>query len=236
MDHAAWLERLKHFVAAWQARLPAERRPECYVRSDPPLTAGQMDELREDLDLPLPASVVGFLTRATSRLIFECICTPPGHPEVRAAGQLFDYWIGSPEARDYDDQFSGPLEGLPFARIEAEGATDHMQECGCALDRAWWRFALPLTFMPSTDAPLALWVYDPDLAEPPVVSLYYAEPGFLLANTFDEFLTHWEALGYDWGQEYLEEGQGLSGVMDPLGPAGRARRALLGLEAGKTPG
>ena len=61
------------------------------------------------------------------------------------------------------------------------------------------------------------------------MSLYHDAPGFLLAETFDAFLACWEALGYDWGEEYRHEGDGLSGVMDIATPAAVARRRLLGL-------
>ena len=36
MDYAAWLDRLRRFVADWQAKLPPERRHECFVLADPP--------------------------------------------------------------------------------------------------------------------------------------------------------------------------------------------------------
>jgi hypothetical protein len=229
VDYSAWLGRLDQFVAGWRARLPPERRQECRVHTDPPLTPEELDRLRAGLDRPLPASVAAFLTRAASRVRFECACAPAGRPEVRVGGELFNYYVWSPGPHEYGDRFFGPLEGLPWARDSALAEGEEMARKGCPLDRAFWHHALPLAFTPGTDAPLALWSYDAELAEPPVVSLYHDRPGFLLAETFDDFLVCWEALGYDWGEEYRYEGDGLSGVMSVATPAAVARRKLLGL-------
>lgn len=229
MDYLAWLGRLEQFIAQWRSTLAPQRSQECYVRAEPPLTSDQLNELRASLDRPLPASVARFLTQATSRLYFQCICTPAGHAEVRVNGELFNYHVWSPEPRVQADEFFGPMEGLAHARDIAMEQSDEMQKKGCVLDRAFWFHAVPLSLIPSTDAPLALWSYDPELAEPPVVSLYHDSPGFLLAETFDKFLERWEALGYDWGEEYRYAGDGLSGVMDLMTPASIARRKLLGL-------
>src|SRR5438874_9216487 len=166
MDHAAWLARLRDFVAAWQAKLPPERRSECYVHADPPLTPDQIGQLRDGLDCPLPPSVERFLTRAASRLRVRCLCFAPGHPETVIGWDLFNYWFWSPEKRAYEDQFAGPLEGMASAREVARDIGDEMGDKECVLDRALWRHALPLMLAPSNDA-LALWAYDRELEEPP---------------------------------------------------------------------
>ena len=225
MDHAAWLERLRAFVGAWQGRLPPGRESECYVRADPPLSPEQLGQLREGLDCPLPPSVEQFLTRVASRLRVRCTCLPPGRPATVIGWELFNYWVWSPEERPYEEQFVGPVEGMAYARDVARTTGDHMGDPECVLDRAFWHHALPLMLAPNTDA-LALWAYDPELAEPPVLCLHHDDYSFLLSPTFDDFLAQVEQLGYDYGDEYRDT---QTGLMDVEGPAAVARRALLGL-------
>jgi hypothetical protein len=195
------------------------------VRADPPLDPDQIRRLRDGLDCPLPPSVESFLTRAASRVIVSCACAPPGHPETVIGWDLFNYWVWSPEERAYEDEFVGPLDGMAYARELTRDIGDEMGDKECVLDRALWHHALPLMVAPSNDA-LALWAYDPGLAEPPVLCLYHDAPSFLLSPSFDVFLDQMERLGYDFGEQYRDPGTGLMGTD---GPAAVARRALLGL-------
>jgi hypothetical protein len=224
MDYADWLARLRTFVNAWQARLPPERRSECYVHADPPLSPDQIRQLRDGLDCPLPPSIERFLTQAASRLRVHCICVQPGTAETVIAWDLFNYWFYSPQKLPYEEQFVGPLEGMMYSREVARALADHF-EPECVLDRALWHHALPLAAFPTNDA-LALWAYDPELAEPPVIWLNHDDASFLLSPSFDEFLEQLERLGYDYGEEYRDPGTGL---MDIDSPAAVARRSLLGL-------
>lgn len=230
MDNAAWLQRLRQFVDGWRARLPAERQAECFVRADPPLSADQLRQLRESLDVPLPESVAGFLTTAASRLVFE-FAGQVGKKGIGSAGELFNYWFWEDEERPYEEQFTGALQGMGLARecVREEGGDPDRWEdepdAGLVLSRALWRHGLPLTRVPNTDC-LALWCHD-DWPEPAVAYLAHDDVSYLLAPDFDTFLEQWEQLGYDWGQEYIDRETGL---MSLDAPAAVKRRRLLGLE------
>jgi hypothetical protein len=224
MDHVAWLGRLRTFVEAWQAKLPPERRSECYVRTDPPLTSDQVGQLRDGLDCPLPPSIEQFLTHAASRLRVHCVCLAPGSAETIVGFDLFNYWLWSPEKRPFEEQFHGPVDAMMDCR-ELARATAERLDPECVLDRALWYHALPLFYAPTTDA-LALWAYNPDLEEPPVMWLNHDNDSFLLSVSFDAFLEQMERLGYDYGEQYRDP---KTGLMDPKGSAAVARRALLGL-------
>jgi len=224
MDYSAWLGRLRAFVETWQAKLPPGQRSECYVRADPPLSSDQIGQLRDGLDCLLPPSVEQFLTQAASRLRVYCPWVLPSSAKTVVAFDLFHYWFYSPQEVPYDDQYVGPLEGMMDSRQQARDIADNFDQ-DCVLDRALWHHALPLAAFPTLDR-LALWAYDPDLAEPPIMWLNHDAPSFLLARSFDVFLDQMERLGYDYGEEYRDPETGL---MDVNGPAAAARRALLGL-------
>jgi hypothetical protein len=224
MDYSAWLGRLRAFVETWQAKLPPGRRLECHVHADPPLSSDQIGQLCDGLDCPLPPSVERFLTQAASRLRVYCPCALPGSAETVIAFDLFHYWFYSPQEVPYEDQYVGPLEGMMDSRQQARDIADNFDP-ECILDRALWHHALPLAAFPNLDR-LALWVYDPELVEPPVMWLNHDAPSFLLSPAFDVFLDQMERLGYDYGEEYCDTETGL---MDVEGPAAIARRALLGL-------
>lgn len=226
MDYIAWLHRLQQFVAACRANLPPDRHRECSVHVDPPLSASDLQRLRDGLDCPLPDSVAGFLTQAASRLRFECVC-PADDEEVYISGELFNYYLWRPD----DNSCS---VGCPDGMIESRecvldyvtAETSWLNEPEWVLDRAFWRHGLPLTQSPNTDC-LALWAHDPDGGEPAVVSLAHDEESYLLSPSFDTFLEQWESLGYDFAPEYIDPDLRL---LDTSCDAARERRRLLGLD------
>src|SRR4051794_16270038 len=112
MDYVAWLHRLQQFVAGCRARLPPVRRGECSVLAEGPLGPEELQRLRDGIDCPLPESVAGFLTRAASRLRFECVC-PTEEGDLTIAGELFDYWLWRAEDSKH---FAGCPDGMIESR------------------------------------------------------------------------------------------------------------------------
>jgi hypothetical protein len=96
------------------------------------------------------------------------------------------------------------------------------------LDQAFWRHALPVAVYPDGDG-LALWMHDRDHPNPAIIYLQHEDESFLLARTFDEFLHHWEKLGYvDLGSlgRYRNP---QTGFLDSTTPEAEALRHRLGL-------
>jgi len=226
MDYAAWLDRLRRTVAARKAELPLERQGECKVVIEPPLTSQQLVALRNDLDIPLPKSVAQFLTRAASRVVYDCPFVNADGDEDSIAGELFNYWYWEDRPRAYEEEFLGALKGMPMARDCAVAAASDswLAEPDWVLDRALWRHALPLTRWPNTDG-VALWRHDPEDSNPGVIWLSHDDQSGIISPNFDAFLRQLEFLGYVWGDDYRDED---TGMIDLRGEAAAERRRLLG--------
>jgi hypothetical protein len=72
---------------------PSDRQGEGKVLIEPPLTSHQLVGLRKNLDIPLPKPVAQFLTRAASRVVYQCPFINADGQEDSIAGELFNYWF-----------------------------------------------------------------------------------------------------------------------------------------------
>jgi hypothetical protein len=92
-----------------------------------------------------------------------------------------------------------------------------------------WRHGWPLTQNEAGDG-LAIWAHDPRQPHYPVAYLDHEGESFLIAPTFDDFLEHWERLGYfDWG-EVLGFRDPETGFLDSRSARARKHRKELGLD------
>ena len=97
------------------------------------------------------------------------------------------------------------------------------------LDQAFWRHALPLVHYPDGDG-VALWVHDPEHPNPAVIYLKHEDTSFVLSRTFDEFLEHWERLGYTGTNDLEDYRNPETGFLDSTSPKAMAFRTSLGLQ------
>jgi hypothetical protein len=204
VDYVQWVERLRRFVLDLQQRSPAEQRKDFAVEIAPPLDEEELEELAESLDCGLPPPLRRFLGTAAASVSFRYACP---------------YY-------ETEDMFC-PADQLAEWREECIAAAPSF-ESDFPLDRAFWRHALPLIHYPDGDG-VALWVHDPDHAQPAVIYLKHADESFLLSRTFDEFLMQWEKLGYVGANDLQDYRNPKTGFLDCTTPKAVELRARLGL-------
>ncbi len=209
MDYAQWVQHLRSFVLALQKRSPAEWQGNFVVEIAPPLDEDDLEELAEALDCGLPPPLRRFLATGASSISFS--------------------YGGPTAAYETEDHFC-PADQLAESREECiEYARESwLTERDWPLDRAFWRHALPLVHYPDGDG-VALWVHDPDHAEPAVIYLKHEDTSFLLSRTLDEFLEQWEKLGYIGTNDLENYRNTETGFLDATTPQAVALREKLGL-------
>ena len=123
-------------------------------------------------------------------------CPPPLRRFLATGASSISFRYGYPTAVYETDDVFCPADQLADGREECvEYARESwLTEPDWPLDYAFWRHALPLLHYPDGDG-VALWMHDPEHAEPAVIYLKHEEESFLLSRTFDEFLEQWEKLG-----------------------------------------
>jgi SMI1 / KNR4 family (SUKH-1) len=176
MDYGKWVQRLRSFILGLEKASPPEYREKFSVEIMPPLGNDELNELAGALDCGLPPPLREFLRTGASSIAFQFACPP--------------------EDDETSDTFC-PVDKLPEWREECidYARESWLMEPDWPLDQAFWRHALPLVHYPDGDG-VALWVHDRAHPNPPVIYLKHEDESFLLSRTFDEFLTHWERLGY----------------------------------------
>jgi hypothetical protein len=232
LDYAAWLERLQHFVAHRRVYLPEEQHGLCHVEIAPPLTSRDIARLQAGLGCPMPSSVEGFLTHATSGLRFGYAVPAVDGSTFEIEECLFCYAVGVPDSPGNDDPIEDSCPGPLVSGLEAMIlARNHCVEYALGswltepewpIDRAFWRHALPLTFTSGGDG-LAIWAHADDDPSPPVIALSHDDESTLVSPTFDVFLTIWEQCGYYWDETFKDGGA----FIDASSPAAARFRASL---------
>ncbi len=205
-DYVQWVERLRRFVLDLQQRSPPERQGDFAVEIAPLLPEKDLEQLAESLDCGLPPPLRRFLGTAASAVSFRYA------------------W---PTADDCHWETFCPADRLAEWRAGCIAYAPSF-ESDFPLDRAFWRHALPLTQYPDTDG-LALWLYDPDYAEPAVTYLQHSDKSFLLSRSFNEFLVQWEMLGYISIGELEDCRNPETGFLDSRTPKAVEWRETLGL-------
>jgi hypothetical protein len=205
-DYRAWLGRLEAFILDLRRRSPPERQEAFRFEALPPLTEEEVEEIEEELDLPLPPPLRAFFTEAAAGFSFEFVW---GFGPTIEAAETF-----------------GPADEVPGWRDEAVEYAQHswLMEKEWPLDRAFWRHALPIMMYESAHG-TALWVHDPEHPDPAVVGLLHDDASSLIAPTFADFLHHWERLGYALSDEFRDPE---TGFLDSTTPQAQAQRRQLG--------
>lgn len=212
-DYGAWVQRLRDFSKAGRLRNWAgadQRRGRIEVA--PPLDASGLQTLEEEAGSRLPPPLQDFLHTGASSITFRWFEPESGEP-------------------DYEEAFC-PAAALAGWR---QWCIDHAQDSGLRdpewpLDYALWRHGWLLTCNEAGDG-LAIWAHDPRQLHYPVAFLDHADKNYLVAPTFDDFLEHWERMGY------LDLGMLLSfcdpetGFLDTSTPEAYEYRKALGLES-----
>jgi hypothetical protein len=209
MDYSKWVQRLRTFVLRLQERSPSAQRENFAVEIAPPLDKEDLEELAESLDCGLPPPLRRFLATGTSSISFRYTGPEPDDEtcdEFCPADQLADW----------------RQECVEYAR------ESWLMEPDWPLDRAFWRHALPLVHYPDGDG-VALWVHDPEHADPALIYLKHEDESFLLCRSFDEFLEQWERLGYTGTNDLVNYRNPRTGFLDTTMPKAVALRERLGL-------
>jgi hypothetical protein len=211
-DYGAWVQRLREFSDGGRVRATAANQRYCRVEIAPPLNRAGLKTLEEECGGRLPPPLRDFLCTGASSITF--------------------LWF-EPEASepDYEVVFC-PAEELAGWRQEC---TEYAQESWLTepewpLDYALWRHGWLLTHDEAGDG-LAIWVHDRRQPHYPVAYLDHEDDSYLVASTFDDFLEHWERLGYlDLG-ELLDFRDPETGFLDTATPQARQYRKAHGLES-----
>ncbi len=211
-DYSAWVQRLLQFSDDRRVRAAGAGRRYCRVEVVPPLDRARLKALEDECGRPLPPPLRDFLSTGASSITFRWF--EPG------AGDT-----------DYELVFC-PAEELADWRQEcAEYAEDSwLTEPEWPLDYALWRHGWLLTHDPAGDG-LALWAHDRRQPHYPVAYLDHEDRSFLVAPTFDDFLEHWERLGYPDPGDLLDFRDPGTGFLDTATPEARAYRKAAGLES-----
>jgi SMI1 / KNR4 family (SUKH-1) len=209
MDYVQWVQRLRGFILGLQERSPPGHRDRFSIEIAPPLQDEEIEELAESLDCGLPPPLQEFLRTGASSISFQ--------------------YAWPTEDDETSDTFC-PADQLAEWREECvEYATESwLMEPDWPLDQALWRHALPLVHYPDGDG-VALWVHDPDHPNPAVIYLKHEDESFLLSRNFDEFLHHWERLGYTGTNDLEQYRHPESGFLDSTTAQAVAFRKALGL-------
>ena len=213
MDYAQWVQRLRNFVLTFQERSPAEWKDNFAVVIGPPLAEDELEELAESLDCGLPPALRLFLATAASSISFRY-----GYPT--AVYETEDGFCPADQLAEWRE------ECVEYAR------ESWLTEPDWPLDYAFWRHALPLVHYPDGDG-VALWMHDPELAEPAVIYLRDEDESFLLSRTFDEFLEQWERLGYIGTNDLSNYRNPETGFLDATTVPAVAFRQKLDVESGR---
>lgn len=176
MDYAKWVHRLRSFVLDLQQRSPLSCRHKFSIEIAPPLEKKQLDELAESLDCGQSPSLRKFLQTGASAISFA-YAWPSEEVETS------EIFCPADQLANWRDDCN------EYAR------RSWLQNPDWPLDQAFWRHALPLVQYPDGNG-VALWVHDPKHPNPAVIYLEHEDESYLLSRTFDEFLHHWERLGY----------------------------------------
>jgi hypothetical protein len=212
-DYAAWVQRLRDFSKADRLRnWPGADQRHGRIEVAPPLDAAGLKALEEECGSRLPLPLREFLSTGASSITFR--------------------WF-EPEASepDYEVVFC-PAEELASWRLEcieyAQGSW--LTEPEWPLDYALWRHGWLQTHDEAGDG-LAIWANDRRQPHFPLAYLDHEDTSYLVAPTFDDFLEHWERLGYlDLG-EVLDFRDPETGFLDTATSKARAYRKAVGLEA-----
>jgi hypothetical protein len=210
-DYGAWVQRLREFSDGGRVRATAADQRYCRVEIAPPLDHARLKTLEEECGGRLPPPLRDFLSTGASSITFRWF-----EPEVNEA--------------DYEVVFC-PAEELASWRQEcmeyAQGSW--LTEPEWPLDYALWRHGWLLTHDEAGDG-LAIWAHDRRQPHYPVAYLDHEDTSYLVASTFDDFLEHWERLGYlDLG-ELLDFRDPETGFLDTATPQARVYRKAHGLE------
>ncbi len=212
-DYGAWVQRLRDFSKAGRLRnwAGADQR-HGRVEAAPPLDGAGLKALEDECGSRLPPPLREFLSTGASSLTFRWF-------EPRA------------EEPDYEIAFC-PAGELAAWRQDCIEAAQHGWCCEpeWPLDYALWRHGWKLTNNQTGDG-LAIWAHDRRQPHYPVVYLDHEDKSYLVAPTFDDFLEHWERLGYlDLG-ELLDFRDPETGFLDTATPEAREYRKRLRLDS-----
>ncbi len=222
LDYVAWLDRLRRFIAAMQAKAAPEDIDQCYIETEEPMSREDIDWLRSNLECPLPEQVERFLTQAASSVQFGYVVTQSDGSKFEHEDGLF-YYMRFSESES--TVFTGREAIAGYQELCADSAVNGwLTEKEWPLDRAFWKHALPLTCNGADG--LAVSAHAADDPHPPVIFLEHEGESYLVSPTFDDFLIQWEKLGYCWSEDFRNS----SGFLDADCPAAVKFREPLGLK------
>lgn len=211
-DYGAWVQRLREFSDGGRVRATAADQRYCRVEIAPPLDRARLKALEEECGGRLPPPLRDFLGTGASSITFR--------------------WFEA-EARDPDyEVVFCPAEKLAGWRQECieYAQQSWLTEPEWPLDYALWRHGWLLTRNEAGDG-LAIWAHDRRQPHYPVAYLDHEGESYRVAPTFDDFLEHWERLGYlDLG-DLLVFRDPETGFLDTATPQARAYRKAKGLES-----
>lgn len=212
-DYTAWVQRLRDFSKADRLRdwAGADHRLG-RIEAAPPLDGARLKALEEACGSRLPPPLRKFLSTGASSITFRWFEPESGEP-------------------DYEVVFCPATELAGWRQECIEYAQNSgLRDPEWPLDYALWRHGWKLTRNEAGDG-LAIWAHDPQQPHYPVAYLDHSDKNYLVAPTFDDFLEHWERMGYlDLG-ELLDFCNPKTGFLDTATPKAREYRKTLGLES-----
>ncbi len=220
-DYQLWIERAVSFADNLAELAPSFGDVRSEVSVQPPLTESELTEIASKIDKQIPQELANFWLIGSRHCDCTYICEDAKSeivPQIETIFGSFQEIYGGASLIDAAD--------LPQHLINCRGWAEETWVAEYPQDKNFWLNSVPFAEMNNGDY-LAL-----DITEakdnPFVVYLSHDDESFVIAESFTDFLTHWERLCYIGPEVWmLENFRGENGYINSNSGKAEDLRKLL---------